>query len=56
MTDINEKMLAVTEDLKPILSVLKKEDAQAIVELREELIDNWRKKQDKQKISPKITS
>lgn len=45
MMDVNEKMIAVTEDLKPILSVLKKEDAHAIVELREELIDNWQKKQ-----------
>lgn len=45
MSEINEKMLAVTEDLKPILSVLKEEDAKAIVVLREELIDNWQKKQ-----------
>ena len=45
MSEINEKMLAVTEDLKPILSVLKEEDVKAIVGLREELIDNWQKKQ-----------
>lgn len=45
MSDINEKMLAVTEDLKPILSVLKEEDAQAILVLKEELTDNWQKKQ-----------
>lgn len=45
MSDINEKMLAVTEDLKPILSVLKEEDAQAILVLKEELADNWHKKQ-----------
>jgi hypothetical protein len=45
MTEINEKMLAVTEDLKPILSVLKEEDAQTIIVLRDELIDNWQKKQ-----------
>jgi hypothetical protein len=45
MSDVNEKMLAVTEDLKPILSVLKVEDAQAIIELKEELKDNWNKKQ-----------
>jgi hypothetical protein len=45
MSEINEKMLAVTEDLKPILSVLKEEDVKAIVVLREELIDNWQKKQ-----------
>ena len=43
--DPNEKMLAVTEDLKPILSVLKSEDAQAILALKEELTDNWQKKQ-----------
>jgi hypothetical protein len=45
MSDTNEKMLAVTEDLKPILSVLKEEDAQAILVLKEELADNWKKKQ-----------
>ena len=45
MIDVNEKMLAVTEDLKPILSVLKEEDAQAIVVMRDELVDNWQKKQ-----------
>ena len=37
--------LAITDDLKPILSVLKKEDAQAVVALREELTDTWTKKQ-----------
>jgi hypothetical protein len=40
-----EKDLIITEDLKPILSVLKEEDAQAIVTLKEELTDNWVKKQ-----------
>ena len=45
MTEVNEKMLSVTEDLKPILSVLKEEDAQTIIVLRDELIDNWQKKQ-----------
>ena len=40
-----KKELAITDDLKPVLSVLKEEDAGAIVELREELGDNWRKKQ-----------
>lgn len=45
MADINEKMLAVTEDLKPILSVLKQEDAQAIIALKDELTDTWQKKQ-----------
>ena len=45
MTDVNKKMLAVTEELKPILSVLKEEDVQAIMVMRDELIDNWQKKQ-----------
>jgi len=40
-----EKDLVVTEDLKPILSVLKQEDAQAMLQLKEELTDNWTKKQ-----------
>lgn len=40
-----EKNLVVTEDLKPILNVLKQEDAQAITQLKEELTDNWTKKQ-----------
>ena len=39
------KDLAITDDLKPVLSVLKEEDAQAIVALREELTDTWTKKQ-----------
>ena len=39
------KDLAITDDLKPVLEVLKQEDASAIVELREELGENWRKKQ-----------
>jgi hypothetical protein len=39
------KDLVITDDLKPILEVLKEEDAGAIVELRDELGDNWRKKQ-----------
>ena len=42
----NEKKdLVVTEDLKPILGVLKPEDAQAVLQLKEELTDNWTKKQ-----------
>lgn len=46
MNENKEKReLAITEDLKPILSVLKEEDAQAILVLREELTDNWNKKQ-----------
>lgn len=39
------KDLVATEDLKPILNVLKEEDAQTIVALKEELTDNWTKKQ-----------
>lgn len=46
---MNEKQikqeLAVTEDLRPILAVLKEEDAQKIIMLKEELADNWNKKQ-----------
>ena len=46
MTENKEtKDLAITDDLKPILSVLKEEDAQAIVKLKEELTDTWTKKQ-----------
>tara|TARA_R110000803_G_scaffold206824_1_gene274340 strand:- start:1087 stop:1815 length:729 start_codon:yes stop_codon:yes gene_type:complete len=41
----NTKDLVATEDLKPILSVLKSEDAQTIIALKEELTDNWTKKQ-----------
>lgn len=37
--------LTITDDLKPILSVLKQEDAQAIVALKDELTDTWTKKQ-----------
>lgn len=37
--------LTITDDLKPILAVLKEEDAQSIVALREELTDTWTKKQ-----------
>ena len=33
--------LAITDDLKPILSVLKEEDAKSIVALKEELTDTW---------------
>lgn len=36
---------SVTEDLNPILSILKQEDAEAISALREELKDNWNKNQ-----------
>jgi len=37
--------IAVTEDLKHILGVLKPQDAQQILALKEELADNWNKKQ-----------
>jgi len=43
--DKETKDLAITDDLKPILSVLKEEDAQAIVKLKDELTDTWTKKQ-----------
>ena len=45
MTENQTKDLVATEDLKPILSVLKTEDAQTIIALKEELTDNWTKKQ-----------
>jgi hypothetical protein len=37
--------IAVTEDLKYILAVLKPQDAEQILALKEELADNWNKKQ-----------
>ena len=37
--------LAVPSDLQNILAVLKPEDAQEIIRLKEELADNWNKKQ-----------
>ena len=37
--------IAVTEDLKHILAVLKPQDAEQILALKEELADNWNKKQ-----------
>ena len=37
--------IAVAEDLKPILNVLGEEDSKAIAVLRDELVDNWKKKQ-----------
>ena len=37
--------IAITEDLKHILAVLKPNDAQEILRLKEELSDNWNKKQ-----------
>ena len=39
------KELVITDDLKPVLEMLTPDDAGAVVELREELGDNWRKKQ-----------
>lgn len=41
----NNNEIVVTEDLKPILAVLKPEDAKQILLLKEELADNWNKKQ-----------
>lgn len=37
--------LVPSEDLKPILAVLKEEDVQVILQLKDELSDNWNKKQ-----------
>ena len=39
------KELAITDDLKPVLTVLKEEDSKAVLALREELTDTWTKKQ-----------
>lgn len=41
----NNNQLAVTEDLKHILAVLNPNDAKEILALKEELADNWNKKQ-----------
>lgn len=41
----NKKEIVITDDLKPILGVLKEKDAQIVLELKEELTDNWLKKQ-----------
>lgn len=43
MSENNE--LTITDDLKHILAVLKPNDAQEILRLKEELADNWNKKQ-----------
>lgn len=45
MSEQQSKDLAITDDLKPVLSVLKEEDSKAILALREELTDTWTKKQ-----------
>ena len=37
------KELQITEDLKEIISVLNDEDAQTILSLKDELMDNWQK-------------
>jgi hypothetical protein len=39
------KEIVVTEDLKNILAILKPQDAKEVLRLREELADNWNKKQ-----------
>lgn len=41
----NSKNLIVTGDLTPVLSILKEEDAQTLLTLRDELVDTWSKKQ-----------
>ena len=41
----NTTDLVPSEDLKPILAVLSKEDTQTILQLKDELSDNWNKKQ-----------
>jgi len=38
-------LIAATDDLKPILSELNPEDSKAIYKIRDELADNWKKKQ-----------
>jgi hypothetical protein len=40
-----KKELQITEDLKEIVSVLSDDDAEIILSLKDELIDNWHKKQ-----------
>lgn len=37
--------LAITDDLNPVLSILTSEDANSLMEMKEELTDNWKKKQ-----------
>ena len=43
--NVENNQVAVTEDLKHILAVLKSEDTKQILQLKEELADNWNKKQ-----------
>ena len=45
MRDEKNTDIAVAEDLKPILEVLGNDDAKAVAVLRDELVDNWKKKQ-----------
>jgi hypothetical protein len=40
-----KKDLTVTDDLKAVLDVLKPEEAKIVLALKEELADNWKKKQ-----------
>lgn len=42
---MSEVSNVITDDLKEIIKVLDEDDANAIVQLREELSDNWKKKQ-----------
>lgn len=42
---MNENLPQITDDLKEIIKVLDEQDAQDILQLREELSDNWKKKQ-----------
>lgn len=44
-TELNQGEMAITEDFKNILAILKQPDAEEILRLKEELIDNWNKKQ-----------
>jgi len=39
------KKLQITEDLREIVNVLNEEDANTILSLKDELVDNWHKKQ-----------
>jgi hypothetical protein len=41
----NNNQLLVTEDLKQVLNILKQEDVDVVLALKEELADNWNKKQ-----------
>ena len=41
----SNKLENITEDLKPILSVLTEDDISTVLELKDELKDNWNKKQ-----------